>query len=35
MLAEAESPDQGEDRRFGPEGREGVPPALSRRASRR
>jgi hypothetical protein len=31
MLAEAESTDQGEDRRFGPEGRERLPPALSRR----
>jgi type IV secretory pathway protease TraF len=35
MLAEAESTDQGEDRRFGPMGRERLPPALSRRASRR
>jgi hypothetical protein len=35
MLAEAESTDQGEDRRFGPKGRERLPPALSRRASRR
>jgi hypothetical protein len=34
MLAEAEITDQGEDRRFGPEGREGLPPALSRREDR-
>jgi hypothetical protein len=35
MLADAQSPDQGENRPSGSEGREGVPPALSRRASRR
>jgi hypothetical protein len=35
VLAEAESTDQREDRRFGPQGWEGLPPALSRRASRR
>jgi hypothetical protein len=34
MLAEAESADQGEDRRFGPEGRGRLPPALSRREDR-
>jgi transposase len=34
MLAEAESTDQREDRRFGPEGRERLPPALSRREDR-
>jgi transposase len=33
-LAEAESTDQGEDRRFGPEGRQRLPPALSRREDR-
>jgi hypothetical protein len=31
MLAEAQSPDQGEGRPSGPEGREAPPPALSRR----
>jgi hypothetical protein len=35
MLADAQSPDQGENRPSGSEGWEGVPPALSRRASRR
>ena len=34
MLAEAESMDQREDRQFGPEGREGLPQALSRREER-
>jgi hypothetical protein len=34
MLAEAESTDQREDRRFGPEGGERLPPALSRREDR-
>lgn len=34
MLAEAESLDQREDRQFGPEGREGLPRALSRRDDR-
>jgi transposase len=34
MLAEAESTDQHEDRPFGPEGREGLPRALSRREDR-
>lgn len=34
MLAEAESVDQREDRQFGPEGREGLPQALSRREDR-
>ncbi len=34
MLAEAESMDQREDRQFGPEGREGLPRALSRRKDR-
>ena len=34
MLAEAESADQREDRQFGPEGREGLPRALSRREDR-
>jgi hypothetical protein len=34
MLAEAESTDQGEDCPFGPEGREGLPRALSRREDR-
>lgn len=34
MMAEAQSVDQREDRRFGPEGREGLPRALSRREER-
>jgi transposase len=34
LLAEAESVDQREDRQFGPEGREGLPQALSRREDR-
>lgn len=34
MLAEAESADQREDRQFGPQGREGLPRALSRREDR-
>lgn len=34
MLAEAEGVDQREDRQFGPEGREGLPRALSRREDR-
>jgi hypothetical protein len=34
LLAEAESTDQREDRPFGPEGREGLPRALSRREDR-
>jgi hypothetical protein len=34
LLAEAESADQREDRPFGPEGREGLPRALSRREDR-
>jgi hypothetical protein len=34
MLADAQSPDQGADRPFGPEGPEGLPRALSRREDR-
>ena len=34
MLAEAQSVDQREDRQFGPQGREGLPRALSRREDR-